>query len=257
MGDTPKPFGRRKEILVNPEPEPAPQQQPSPKAHISPGDKIIRLLRTPYDRRDGKWGYEFVQEIQGAFFKELYSEILSLEAHRAYGVQVLTKDEPGAMKFSNLVKKAVKSGRCIALFTEKGMEPDFVFKHGQLTPFFSDGKLMPLSTRPFGASGEVHIPEGTSYIMANPSPKVLPEQTRAALRDWLDRRFLIQDATVTLRMDLISEDEVMKTLGVDFGGHFIPEENIREIMLGIYWYLPPDIAAGQFPDMNKKDFFPL
>lgn len=219
--------------------------------------KIADLLKTPWNARDGRWNHNFVTGIPDALFHELYPQIVSPEGHRVYAVTLAEAGAANAMKFSNMVKKATQSGLGIALFTAPGMEPDFVFKHGQLTPVITEGVLLPLSTRPGGGAGEYDIEEGTPYLVSDPAPPVLPHATRAALREWLDRRYGIVDMRICLRIDLPAPDAPVKTLALDFGGPAPAGEELRELMKGICWYLPPDIAAGTFSGLNKKDYFLL
>lgn len=247
MSDSQEPpvFGRRKDPVAAP--------------FASAGNKLASLLRTPVDKRDGRWNHEFAGLVADACFLELYPELVSPEGHRVYAVTVAETGQQQAMKFSNLVKKATKAGHGIAIFTDSGgMEPAFVFKQGQLTPVIAHGALMPLGTRPAGETGESGVREGATVITANPSPTVLPEATRAALRDWLARCWELDNVRIILRMDFNDPGEApVKTLGVLFGRNPPPDAPPRELMLGIYWYLPPDVAAGYFSHAKWNDYFPL
>ncbi len=254
----PRTFGRRKTpSTATGNPSTAkPAETPSAKPHRSTSSKLTGLLKVNYAKRDGRWNHEFISLVIGASFKEVCPELVSPEGHRVYPVMPAEGGEPNAMKFPNLVKKATKAGLGIAIFTQKDMEPDFVFKHGQLTPYLVNNALMPLSTRPNAPAGESTIEAGAPYIVSNPSPQVLPTATRDALLKWLSHCHGISGIGICLRMDGIGPDMV-KTLGVDFGKKMPTEERMREVMLGICWYLPPDIAVGMYPDMKKSNYFPL
>lgn len=256
MSDSQQPpvFGRRKDPVEVPS---APQEKAQGKPFASAGHKLVSLLRTPWEKRDGRWNHEFVNIVSDASFKEVFPELISPDGHRVYAVAVAEAGQPQAMKFANMVKKATKSGQGIAIFTDmENMEPAFVFKHGQLTPVITNGALLPLSTRPGGESGESTNREGV-YLSSNPSPAVLPETTRAALREWLLRHYALENVRIQLRIEVSDPDNVSKTLGVLIDNRMPPSELPREIMLGIYWYLPPDIAAGYFSQARWDEYFPL
>lgn len=256
MSDAQQPpvFGRRKDPVVVPS---AQQEKAQGKPFATTGGKLASVLKTPWEKRDGRWKHEFEKLVSGASFKEVYPEIISPDGHRVCGVTVAEAGQPQAMKFSNMVKKATKAGLGIAIFTDiENMEPAFVFRHGQLTPVITDGALMPLGTRPGGEEGESVGGEAV-YLSSNPSPNILPEATRAALREWLSRHYALHDVRILLRIAVSDPDRVSKTLGVLIDSRTPPSELPGEIMMGIYWYLPPDVAPGYFSRARWDEYFPL
>lgn len=236
-------FGRRK--------------QPPPRSIERPADGSLRaLLETPHDKRDEAWGEAFLECAVEATFVERDVDLVSPAGHHAYAVSI-ANGEASAITFAAAADIAVKGGLALALLTDGGVAPAFIFKHGQLLPFVATGALMPLDTTPSGSIGASAAVSGGAYITANPGESVLPLATRSALRVWLDEHRGVSDLRVCLRFDGLAGDEAEKTLAVDLERIPGDEDAVRQLMRDIHWYLPPDIAVGMFPDMAKDRYFAL
>lgn len=231
--------------------------QPPPRSVERPADGSLRaLLETPHDKRDEAWGEAFLECVVEATFVERHSDLVSPAGHHAYAVAV-ANGEASAMTFARVADIAVKGGFALALFNHQGMEPGFVFKHGQLSAFAANGALLPLDTKPSGSFGTSVAVPGGAYITTNPGEGVLPPATRAALRTWLEEHRGVSDVRVCLRLDGLANEQAEKTFAIDLERIPGDEDAVRQLMRDIHWYLPPDIAVGMFPDMAKDRYFEL
>jgi hypothetical protein len=250
MSDNDKPrasFGRR----VAP-----PRGANQPSNDRSANDSLRALLKTPRDRRNEAWGHAFLECVVEATFVESCEELTNAEGHRAYAVAV-ANGEAAALAFAAVVRKAVDAGRALVLFAGDDGQPDFVFTHGELSPYVASGALMPLHTKPVGSVGSSDAAPGAAYITSNPAAGVLPPATRAALRAWLAKHRGLTEVRICLRFDNVTSAETEKTLAIDAGSLPADDAALRELMRDIHWYLPPDIAVGVFSGMAKDRYFAL
>lgn len=250
MSDTDKPrasFGRRTA---------PPRGANQPSSNRSANDSLRALLKTPKERRNEAWGNAFLECVVEATFVERCEELTNAEGHRAYAVAV-ANGEAAALTFAAAVHKAVKAGRALVLFAGDDGQPDFVFTHGELSPYVASGALMPFATKPAGSVGPSDLAPGAAYITSDPAEGVLPSATRAALRAWLAKHRGLTDVRICLRFDNLTSAETEKTLAIDAGSLPSADDAVRELMRDIHWYLPPDIAVGVFSDTAKDRYFAL
>jgi len=250
MSDTPrKTFGRRTAPVTV-------EQVPAATVYAQPMERLRQLFAIEYEMRNPQWDEEFLRLIPHARFTELDKETMNMNGHYAFPV---TLDDAGALDFMQAVRRAVEAGDGLAIMTlGVGREnADMVFSAGQLISAYSGDALLPLDTKPAGPVGESSIMEGSTYITANPSEKILPVPIRRAMREWLADEYGILVTLICLRMEGFAQGQEIKTMAFHFGDLQLDPEVRREVLSGLYWFLPPDISPGMFSGMDMSKYHPL
>lgn len=223
---------------------------------------IFELIEVPHEQRDEQWQQSFLENIIQASFRcgepqvitgpdgFPYFQLLMPRPNESFQCYVIER-----MKDDFLLE----AGYGIVINPEAG-QPDWVLSYGDILNLHLNGSFYTTEPTPFSTAREDEtILKDEQALVGQPSELILPEMTRAILREFLITNGIKSPKVLLMSRNSantgeVAQDLVFNVTPVDFE----TEEIFRSVMQYVGWFLPRHYSYVGLSENGPNDgFMPL
>ncbi len=216
---------------------------------------LDNLFSVKKESRDDGWRRTFLENVADASFSCGNPQVITgPDSYPYFQLNIPEPNKPFQCFVIRHMKDdfLMKSGVGVVINRAKGA-PDWVFSYGDIVNFHIRNEFY---TTPVNRNLEKQevIKEKEQVLVGQPSETVLPNLTRAVLREHL-KRYGIQDCKILL-MNRKKADGILQELVFNLTpDHFGSEQKYQGVMQSMAWFLPRHYTYVSMEEASFKDAF--
>jgi hypothetical protein len=223
---------------------------------------LAALFAVQPDKRDEGWRRLFYAAVPHAAFAAGASQRATGPDGFPY-LQLVVPDggEAGVLSLSRVLDDCLAEGLGLAIFSAGSTDaPAWVFTYGNLLSFSIHGTFDgdPAERRGVEQTQDIPGVGDDSVLIASPSERYLPTQTRKIIGDFFRNTFRHPDPRIALIIDPQARPARSLMVNLTREDYRGDEEKLRAALYYLSWFLPPDYDLMAMPAGWKADnFVPL